>query len=46
MGQIIQATSWMNDNHLEIDVKKLPPGSYYLMLNVDGAKRVFPLIKQ
>ncbi len=46
MGQIIQATSWMNDNHLEIDVKKLPPGSYYLMLNVDGAKRVFPFIKQ
>jgi len=46
MGQIIQATSWMNDNHLEVDVKKLPPGSYYLMLNVDGAKRVFPLIKQ
>ena len=46
MGQIIQATSWMNDNHLEIDVKKLPTGNYYLMLNVDGAKRVFPFIKQ
>ena len=46
MGQIIHAASWAIENQLEIDVRKLAPGSYYLMLNVDGEKRVFPFIKQ
>lgn len=46
MGQIIHAASWARENQLEIDVRKLAPGSYYLMLNVDGEKRVLPFIKQ
>jgi hypothetical protein len=46
MGQIIHAASWAIENQLEIDVRKLAPGSYYLMLNVDGEKRGFPFIKQ
>jgi hypothetical protein len=46
LGQMIQATSWVRENQLEIDVRKLAPGSYYLMLNVDGEKKVFPFIKQ
>ena len=46
LGQMIQATSWVRENQLEIDVRKHEPGSYYLMLNVDGEKRVFPFIKQ
>jgi hypothetical protein len=43
---MIQTTPRVRENQLEIDVRKLEPGSYYLMLIVDGKKGVFPFIKQ
>jgi|688.fasta_scaffold05081_21 hypothetical protein len=46
LGQMIQTTPRVRENQLEIDVRKLEPGSYYLMLIVDGKKGVFPFIKQ
>jgi len=46
MGQTIQATSWVREHQLEIDISQLPPGKHGLMLYLDGKKRVFPFIKQ
>lgn len=46
MGQIIQARSWVRENHLEMDIRHLRPGKYFLVLNVEGKKRIFPFMKQ
>ena len=46
MGQIIQARSWVRENHLEMDIRHVNPGKYFLVLNVEGKKRIFPFMKQ
>jgi hypothetical protein len=46
IGQVIQATSWLRENQLEVDVSQLNPGKYGLVLNLGGNKRVFPFMKQ
>lgn len=46
MGQTIQARSWMRDHLLEMDISHLRPGKYFVVLNGEERKRVFPFIKQ
>ena len=46
MGQIIQARSWVRENQLETDIRHLNPGKYFLVLNGEGKKRIFPFMKQ
>ncbi len=46
IGQIIQARSWVRENHLEMDIRHVNPGKYFLVLNVEGKKRIFPFMKQ
>jgi hypothetical protein len=46
IGQVIQATSWLRENQLEIDVSQLKPGKYGLVLNLGGNKKVFTFMKQ
>ena len=46
MGQIIQARSWVRENHLEMDIRHVNPGKYFLVLNVECKKRIFPFMKQ
>jgi len=46
IGQLIKASSWVRENQLEIDVRTLQPGSYSLVLDIEGKKRIFPFMKQ
>lgn len=46
MGQIIQARSWVRENKLEMDISHLNPGKYFVVLNEESRKRVFPFMKQ
>ena len=46
MGQIIQARSWVRENQLEMDIHHLNPGKYFVVLNGEGEKRIFPFMKQ
>lgn len=44
-GQIIQARSLIRENQLEMDIRHLKPGKYFVVLNGEGEKRVFPFMK-
>ena len=46
MGQIIHARSWEKENHLEMDIQQLKPGKYFVVLDKEGKKRLFPFLKQ
>ena len=46
MGQIVQARSWMREHLLEMDIRPLSPGKYFIVLSGDDNKRVFPFVKQ
>jgi hypothetical protein len=46
MGQIIQARSWLREHLMEMDTRYLNPGKYYLVLDADGIKKVFPFMKR
>ena len=46
MGQIVQARSWMREHLLEMDIRHLSPGKYFIVLSGEDNKRVFPFVKQ
>lgn len=46
MGQIVKARSWMREHLLEMDIRHLSPGKYFVVLDVEGNKRGFPFMKQ